>query len=201
MDTLLWIALSFISGSLPFSVWLGRLFLGKDIREYGDGNPGATNVFRAGSPVLGVISLLLDVFKAALPVGICYFRLGFQGTGMVAIAVAPLLGHMYTPFLGFRGGKALAAALGVWIGLSTWQLSLPAVLGVVLGIVVFTTTGWAVMLSMSFIGIAILLWLPQPIFFWVWAAVTILLAWTHRSDLAVSPELHDRILKRIKPSK
>lgn len=201
MDTIIWILISFISGSIPYSVWLGRIFLKKDIRAFGDGNPGATNVFRAGSPVLGVITLLLDVFKAALPVGICYYRLGFQGIGMAAIALAPLLGHMYSPFLGFRGGKALAATLGVWIGISTWQLSLPAVLGVVLGIVVFTTTGWAVMLAMSFIIIAILIWLPQPVFFWVWAAVTILLAWTHRSDLTAAPELHHRILKRIKRSK
>jgi len=201
MDTIIWILISFISGSIPYSVWLGRIFLKKDIRAFGDGNPGATNVFRAGSPVLGVITLLLDVFKAALPVGICYYRLGFQGIGMAAIALAPLLGHMYSPFLGFRGGKALAATLGVWIGISTWQLSLPAVLGVVLGIVVVTTTGWAVMLAMSFIIIAILIWLPQPVFFWVWAAVTILLAWTHRSDLTAAPELHHRILKRIKRSK
>ncbi len=201
MDTFIWILISFISGSIPYSVWLGRIFLKKDIRAFGDGNPGATNVFRAGSPVLGVVALLLDVCKAALPVGICYYRLGFQGTGMVAIALAPLLGHMYSPFLRFRGGKALAATLGIWIGLSTWQLSLPAVLGVVIGIVVFTTTGWAVMLSMIFILIAILIWLPQPLFFWVWAAVTILLAWTHRSDLAAAPELDRRILKRIKRSK
>ncbi len=195
MDTFIWILISFFSGSIPYSVWLGRIFLKKDIRAFGDGNPGATNVFRAGSPILGVITLLLDVCKAALPVGICYYRQGFQGIGMVAIALAPLLGHMYSPFLRFRGGKALAATLGVWIGLSTWQLSLPAVLGVVLGIVVFTTTGWAVMLSMIFIVIAILIWLPQPVFFWVWAVVTILLAWTHRSDLAAAPELHHRILK------
>lgn len=200
MDTLIWILISFISGSIPFSVWLGRLVLKQDIRTFGDGNPGATNVFRAGSPVLGVLTLLLDVGKAALPIGICYFWLGLRGAGMFAIAIAPLLGHMYSPFLGFRGGKALAAALGVWIGISTWQLSLPAVLGVVMGILIFTTSGWAVMLSMGSILICLVVWLPTPLFFWVWAAVTTLLAWTHRADLGNAPELHPRILKLFKDS-
>lgn len=200
MDTLLWILLSFLSGSLPFSVWLGRLFLGKDIRSFGDGNPGATNVFRAGSPVLGVISLLLDVAKGALPVGLCFFRLGFQGPSMFLIAIAPILGHIYTPFLGFKGGKALAAALGVWIGLSTWQLSVPAVVGVVAGILILSSTGWAVMLSMALILFTILVWLPLPLYIGVWAGVTSLLAWTHRSDLSTWPDLHPRILKLFKPS-
>ena len=200
MDTLLWVLISFLSGSIPFSVWLGQLFLKKDIRAYGDRNPGATNVFRAGSPVLGVLVLLLDVFKAALPIGICYFRLGFRGGGMFLIAIAPLLGHMYSPFLGLKGGKSLAAALGVWIGLSTWQLSLPAVLGVVVGILIFTTSGWAVMLSMAVSLICLLLWLPTPLFFWVWVAVTLLLAWTHRSDLVSPPALHSRVIKLFKQS-
>ena len=189
-----WILLSFISGSIPFSVWFGRLFLKEDIRAYGDGNPGATNVIRAGSPALGVIALLLDVTKAALPVGICSFWLGYRGFLMFAIAVAPILGHMFSPFLRFKGGKALAAALGVWIGLSSWQLSLPAVSGVVLGILIFTSTGWAVLLAMGFILFTLFLH-PQPLFFWIWAAVTLLLAWTHRSDLRKPPEFHPRISK------
>lgn len=197
MLTISWIFISFLSGSVPFSVWLGRLFLGNDIRAFGDGNPGATNVFRAGSPALGVISLILDVGKAALPVGICYFQLGFRGLAMFAIAIAPILGHMFSPFLGFKGGKALASALGVWIGLTIWQLSIPAVLGVVLGIMIFSRTGWAVMLSMALILLTTLVWLQQPLFFWVWAAETSLLAWTHRSDLINRPELHPRILKHL----
>jgi glycerol-3-phosphate acyltransferase PlsY len=188
-----WIFLSFLSGSIPVSVWLGQLFLKEDIRAYGDGNPGATNVFRAGNPVLGLTSLLLDVTKAALPVGICYFQFGFRGFLMFAIAVAPLLGHMFSPFLAFRGGKALAAALGVWIGLSSWQLSLPAVVGVVVGILVLTSPGWAVMLAMGLILLTLLFWFFQPLFFWVWAAETLLLAWTHRSDLRSPPAFHQRI--------
>jgi glycerol-3-phosphate acyltransferase PlsY len=107
---------------------------------------------------------------------------------------------MFSPFLGFKGGKALASALGVWIGVSAWQLSIPAVAGVVAGIVILTSAGWAVMLAMGFILISLLLWFPQPLFFWIWVAVTLLLAWTHRYDLRKPPEIHPRILKRIRRS-
>mgnify|MGYP001163344776 CR=1 FL=1 len=66
---MLWAAftgIAFLCGSIPFSVWLGRLFLRQDVRQYGDGNPGAANVFRAGNQALGLFVLVLDVAKAAL---------------------------------------------------------------------------------------------------------------------------------------
>lgn len=187
-----WTALAFLSGSLPFSVWLGRLFLDVDVREFGDGNPGATNLFRAGSPPLGIAVLILDVGKAALPVGICHSVLGLGGPGMIFISLAPLAGHMFSPFLGFNGGKALAAALGVWIGLTIWQASLPAVLGVVLGILIFSSPGWAVMLAMGIILLVLLIWIPNPLLIWVWAGQTALLAWSHRLDLKEKPRFHRR---------
>jgi acyl phosphate:glycerol-3-phosphate acyltransferase len=112
---LLALALSFVCGSLPFSVWLTRLLLHQDVRRYGDGNPGATNVVRAGSNGVGLLVLVLDISKAAAPVGWAYFDLGYRGLPMFLIAMAPILGHAFSPFLGFRGGKALAVTLGVWI--------------------------------------------------------------------------------------
>lgn len=195
MQILLWTLIAFLAGSLPISVWLGKIFLGKDIRQFGDGNPGATNVFRAGSPVLGVISLLLDVTKSAVPVGICYFNLGFRGAPMLLITSAPVLGHLFTPFLGFKGGKALAASLGVWIGLTIWQASLPAVIGVSVGILVLSSTGWAVIFAMLVILITLLAVVQVPLFYSVWLVQTLILAWTHRQDLSQTPKLHNRIKK------
>jgi glycerol-3-phosphate acyltransferase PlsY len=189
------ILLAYLCGSLPFSVWLGKLFQGLDVRQFGDGNPGATNAFRAGSPVLGVISLFLDVGKAALPVGMCYFTLGLRGLPMLAISLAPLLGHMFSPFLGFKGGKALAAALGTWIGLSTWQVSLPAVLGVLVGTAFFTQSGWAVVFALGIIALSLVGWHSQPLFFWVWAGQLILLIWTHREQLKSPPRMRSWLKK------
>ena len=104
--------IAFIFGSFPFSVWLGKLLLGVDVRQYGDGNPGAANVFQIGNKLVGVVSLILDVSKAAAPVGFAYFNMGIRGNTMALIAIAPILGHVFSPFLRFRGGKALAVALG-----------------------------------------------------------------------------------------
>jgi glycerol-3-phosphate acyltransferase PlsY len=199
MQTILLFLLSYLSGSLPFSVWFGRIFLDEDVRQFGDGNPGATNVFRAGSPLLGLIVLFLDIAKAALPVGLIHFQLGVQGIPLVLIATAPVLGHMYSPFLGFQGGKALAVSLGVWIGLSTWKLSLPAVVGVVLGWMILSPTGWSVMLAMASILAVILIWLPSTHLLLIWAIQTALLAWTHRDDFQQPPSFLAR-LKHKKPN-
>jgi glycerol-3-phosphate acyltransferase PlsY len=195
-----WLALvliAFLCGSLPFSVWLGKLFLGKDVRQSGDGNPGATNVFRSGSRVAGLLALILDVAKAAAPVGLAYYNLGIRGLPMVVIALAPILGHAFSPFLGFRGGKALSTALGVWIGLTIWKLSLAALAGVLIGIALFETAGWAVMLAMIVIISVILLWMPDSLLLIVWAGETLILAWTHRADLAQRPRLRPWLTRRF----
>jgi len=177
------VLLAFLCGSLPFSVWIGRLFLHEDIRTYGDGNPGAANAFRTGNKLVGVISLLLDISKAAFPVGLAYFTLGVRGLPMFLVATAPLLGHVFSPFLGFKGGKGIATLFGAWIGLTLWQASLPAVIGAVLGIVFFTPPVWSVLLGMAGILLVLAAWLPEPLFLAVWVAQVILMAWTHRNDL------------------
>jgi glycerol-3-phosphate acyltransferase PlsY len=179
--------LAFLCGSLPFSVWIGKLFLHADVRRYGDGNPGATNVFRAGSRLAGLLALLLDVSKAAAPVGLAYFNLGLRGPWMFLVALAPLLGHVFSPFLGWRGGKGVAAALGVWIGLTLWKASAAGVVFAVLGILLTATAGWAVMLAMLGILACLLAWLPEPLFLAAWAGQMAVLGWTHRADLRRPP--------------
>jgi glycerol-3-phosphate acyltransferase PlsY len=177
------VLIAFVCGSLPFSVWVGKYLEKKDIRQFGDGNPGAMNVFRGGSKLAGLLALILDISKAAVPVGLAFFTLGIRGVPMALIATAPVLGHVFSPFLHFRGGKALAPSLGVWIGISIWQLSLPALAGVLIGAALFTPMGWAVMLAMASILVVILIWLPTPLFLVIWFAQTLILAWTHREDL------------------
>lgn len=189
MITGAWILAAFISGSLPFSVWLGKAALKKDIRQYGDGNPGATNVFRAGGVVIGLIALLLEISKAAAPVGWAYFNSHVRGVPMFLIALAPMLGHIFSPLLRFRGGKALASALGVWIGLTLWKASSAAVLFVIIGLAIFRVPGWAVMMGLMGIFLVLVIWMPDPLLFAVLTAQTLLLAWTHRQDLSNAPRL------------
>jgi len=177
------IPLAFLFGAFPFSVWLGKILLGEDVRKFGDGNPGAANAFRAGNKLVGLLALMLDISKAALPVGWAYFNLSIRDLPMVLIAVAPILGHVFSPFLGFHGGKALATALGVWIGLTIWKLSIPAVLGAVVGIALFSPPGWSAIVGLSTILAVLLFWLHEPLFFVVWFFEVLILVWTHRNDL------------------
>ena len=197
MSSLALILIAFVCGSLPFSVWLGKIFLGLDVRQFGDGNPGATNVYKAGNKMVGLLALILDISKAAAPVGFAYYNLNVRCVSMFFIAIAPIFGHVFSPFLGFRGGKALATALGVWIGLTIWKVSLPAAAGALIGITLFTSPGWAVMFAMGCILTTLIFWIPDPLLILIWAAETLILAWTHRSDLRHHPQLRPWLAKYL----
>lgn len=199
--TWIFIALAaFLSGSIPFPVWLGKWALGVDVRRYGDGNPGSFNVIRAGSRGLGILALILDVSKAAVPVGIAYNNLGIRGIPMLLIAAAPVFGHAFSPFLGFKGGKAIAVSLGVWIGLTIWKASLAGVAAVIVGLALITVRGWVVMLGLAGILACLLIWLPDPILFLVWIVQAAILAWMHRADLRQKPHLRPWIIRALHAS-
>jgi acyl phosphate:glycerol-3-phosphate acyltransferase len=193
--TLLWILLAFVSGSLPFSVWIGRLALRTDIRGLGDGNPGATNVFRAGGRAWGVLAMLLDVLKAAVPVGIARFGVGIDSWGMALVALAPIAGHAFSPLLGFQGGKALASTVGSWTGLTLWLV--PTLLGLLFAIwyLVLSVEGWAVVAAMLCL-LPVLILLADSMLIAVWAGNTAILSWKHRADLSRRPRLRLSLSRR-----
>jgi glycerol-3-phosphate acyltransferase PlsY len=200
--TWVWMLLiAFISGAIPYSVWLTRLFLKKDVRQYGDGNPGAINAFRSGSKVLGSVVLILDICKAAIPVGIAYHQLEIRGLPMVLIAIAPVLGHAFSPFLKFKGGKAIGTVLGALVGVTLWKVSLPAVIGAGLGIAFLNTTGWAIVVAIIFALSALLIWFQDPLYFWVLLGVFLILCWTLRADLGKPPQLRPWVRKLFSRSK
>ncbi len=113
-----WLAIAaFILGAVPFSVIIGRLLLKKDITNYGDGNPGSVNVFRAGSIMLGLLAVVLDVAKGVPFVLLAHTVFGLSEISIVIIAVCAVLGHAFSPFLHWHGGKAIAVTFGVMLGL------------------------------------------------------------------------------------
>ena len=189
MTVLFWTLLGFVLGAMPFSVWLGRFLLGKEIRQFGDKNPGATNVLRAGGPFPFALALLLDISKGALPLGLAVYVFGLEGWGLVPISLGPPLGHAFSPFLNWRGGKAVAAAFGVWIGLTIWTMPLLALLLLVLFALLVTPSGWAVLLALAGMLAGLLIWFDDPVLLGVWAGQALLMTWTHRSDLAIRPSL------------
>jgi glycerol-3-phosphate acyltransferase PlsY len=191
------VLLSFLCGSLPFSVWLGGILHGTDVRRFGDGNPGATNAYRAGGAATGLLVLMLDVSKAAAPVGLAYYSLGYRGLPMLLIATAAVLGHVFSPFLGFRGGKGLAVVLGVWIGLTRWRMPLPMLLLVLFWSAMLDAAGWAVMLTLAGMLVILVAWMPDPLLLVVLAGQVIILAWTHRADLRGRPHLRPWLADRL----
>lgn len=181
--------LSYVLGALPFPLWIGNFLLGKDIRDYGDGNPGATNVLRAGGYPPYILALVLDISKGAFPVGLAYFIFGIQGFAVVPIALAAPLGHAFSPFLSWEGGKSIAAAFGVWIGLTLWQMPLVALVSLVIWSLLIRPSGWAVMMALLMMLIALLVWLTDPVLLAVWVGHALLLIWNHRADLRKRPFL------------
>ena len=124
----LWTGVGFVSGSLMFSYWLG-LLVGKDVRSVGDGNPGAANAIKAAGPLIGLAGGALDFFKGTIPVALATWPFTYSAwkVWVIPIAVAPVLGHVFSPWLGGRGGKGIAVTFGIWAGLTAWQV--PCVLG------------------------------------------------------------------------
>jgi glycerol-3-phosphate acyltransferase PlsY len=117
------VLLGFLAGSIPFGFVLGKLVLGVDVRTVGSGNIGATNVARAGGRKMGIAVLVLDVVKAVVPMLLARALLsgGAGAEGWVAaVGFAAFLGHLFTPWLGFHGGKGVATALGVFFVLAPW---------------------------------------------------------------------------------
>jgi glycerol-3-phosphate acyltransferase PlsY len=189
MNILMWCLFGFLLGSLPFSVWLGNLALKKDIRQEGDHNPGATNVLRAGGMGWYLLALMLDIAKGALPVGLATYVVGIDGWRLIPIAIAPPLGHAFSPFLKFRGGKAVAASLGIWIGLTLWRVPLVAIFLLILFSFLIQPPGWAILLTLAGMGAAIWFWLADPVLIGALLANALLIIYTHRDDLRKRPHL------------
>ena len=178
---------AFLSGSLPFSWWIGRIVVKKDVREVGDGNPGATNAFRAGGIGLGIAVLLLDVSKGVLPIVLAKEVLGIDGWTLAVVAVLPVVGAAFSPFLGFRGGKALAVTLGTWIGLTIWTIPLVAVVGIVAATLLVEPDGWAVAAALAAMLAGVVLWEPEPTLAVALLLQSAVILWKQRTDLARPP--------------
>ena len=199
INTLFLFLFAFLAGALPFSLWVGQLALGKDIRRYGDANPGATNVLRAGGKKAAALALVLDFLKGAIPVGLAHFQLQVTGWPLIVVALLPVVGHAFSPFLGGRGGKAVATTGGIWCGLTIWEG--PTIGGLLLGVTTYLVgaNGWAVLTAIS----GMLLYLiftpaswnglaarPDTAVIWAVGLLNLLLiGWKHRSDLTKRPRI------------
>ncbi|HEX5282802.1 MAG TPA: glycerol-3-phosphate 1-O-acyltransferase PlsY [Bryocella sp.] len=186
---LLTLAIAYLLGSIPFGYLLVRIFRKEDIRATGSGNIGATNVARSGAKGLGILTLLLDLLKAFAAVKIAQYLApgtpGFPSDLAVAAGIAAILGHVFPVWLGFKGGKGVASALGVFIAL----VPLAALCALGIFIVVFAITRYvslASILAAVTMPVFCMLWLPDrtPIFVGGVIFIALLVIAKHRANIA-----------------
>jgi glycerol-3-phosphate acyltransferase PlsY len=186
--------LAFWLGACPFSLWIGKWLLGKDIRDYGDGNPGATNVFRAGGRKAYALALFLDIGKGTPFVALAHHYFGLPLFMVLAIGLSAILGHAFTPILRFDGGKALAVMGGVMLGLPQLDMFMATVIFMLLGFLLIDVDAWRVMFGTT--GTLIYLAVTkgvslEPLF--MLCVIAILVA-KHFDDLKTRPRLRGKLI-------
>jgi glycerol-3-phosphate acyltransferase PlsY len=147
LNALLVALAAFWLGACPFSVWVGKWFLGKDIRDYGDGNPGAMNVLRAGGRKSFVLAMILDIAKGIPFVLPAHSLWGFPEIVVMVVGLSAILGHAFSPFLGFRGGKSIAVTAGVFMALPQHEIILAFIAFLLIGFLFMEGDAWIVMMG------------------------------------------------------
>lgn len=193
---LLLVGAAYLVGATPTSYWVGKGFHGVDLRTQGSGNLGATNVFRVLGWRWALPVMLVDVFKGWAPAALFPFLLGAQRVAEVggagadpwlwapAFGAAAIVGHVFSFWVGFRGGKGVATSAGVFLALAPWAL-LVAFLAWVLAVGVTRIVSVGSVLAAVVLPPAVFL-LPHhggavvPLFT---VALALFVIWAHRANL------------------
>ncbi|MBP9218246.1 MAG: glycerol-3-phosphate 1-O-acyltransferase PlsY [Sterolibacterium sp.] len=182
----LFIMAAYFLGSLPFAVIISRLFGMADPRSYGSGNPGATNVLRSGNKLAALLTLLGDAVKGWLAVWLVQHWGGAAGQPvdamlLAAVGFAAMAGHVFSLFLGFKGGKGVSTAAGVFLGFSGWL----ALCCIVVWLMVAVVTRYSSLASICAALAAPLLgfWLLGEAQAVALAGMSLLVIWRHRPNI------------------
>lgn len=176
-------------GALPTALLLGR-YKGIDIRKQGSGNVGATNAFRVLGPKMGATCLVVDMLKGGLPTLLLPAMLGNPHPGFAwGFGIAAIAGHMFSPFLNFKGGKGVATSLGVVLAIAPF----PLLIVFAIGIIMIGSTGYVSLASITgSLALPILIYLlgthnePARQFglsVIITAILGLLIIWKHRSNI------------------
>jgi glycerol-3-phosphate acyltransferase PlsY len=168
MSSYILIVFAYLLGSVPVGVLLARM-KGADPRKVGSGNIGATNVMRAAGKVTGALTLVGDILKGLLPVAVA-FIMGEPVIVVAAAGLAAFLGHLFPLFLGFKGGKGVATALGVYLRLDPFAVFITVI------VFVLVLLKWRFVSLGSLVGVAampLLLYLLNAPDYYVYLALII----------------------------
>ena len=117
---IIFVVLAYLVGSISFGLLIGKLVKGIDIRNFGSGSTGATNVARVCGPIWGIIALILDMGKAAIPVALTVYILETPDWSHSLTGLSAIAGHIWPLFTNFKGGKGIASGWAALIVLSPW---------------------------------------------------------------------------------
>lgn len=186
MNTLIATIAAYLIGSISFAVVMSRVFGLSDPRTYGSKNPGATNVLRSGSKKAAIATLVGDAAKGWLAVWLAVRygpQFGIDDGGVALVAIAVFLGHLWPVFFRFVGGKGVATALGVLLGINVW-LGLATLATWLIVAYAFRYSSLAALIASIFAPFYYgLLFGANEILFAV-AAMSALLLWRHSSNIA-----------------
>jgi glycerol-3-phosphate acyltransferase PlsY len=186
MLTLLFFAVAaYLLGSVSFAIVVSKLFRLADPRTFGSRNPGATNVLRTGNKVAAALTLLGDCLKGVVPVALAvYFeeQLGLGDAGVALISVAVFAGHLWPVYFRFKGGKGVATALGVLLGLNP-VLGLATLLTWIVIAYAFRFSSLAALVSALFAPFYYTLLFGLNTIGFAVLVMSVLLIWRHKTNI------------------
>ena len=195
LTTALLATAAFGLASVPFSLLVGRWLLGKDIRDYGDGNPGAANVFRAGGQKAGYLAVFLDVAKGVPLVFLAGSFSGLPSLSLVAVGASAVLGHAFSPFLSWHGGKSVAVTFGVLLALPAHEMLLAFIGCIIIGALFIEADSWAVVLAAAGTLAYLAFTRAEAWEILLMLCLLAILAFKHRDDLLTVPGLRGRLIR------
>ncbi len=176
------VCIAYLLGAVPFALLLVRWATGVDVRRVGSGNPGTANVWRNTGPGLGLAVLILDCAKGAAAVMIARAA-GLDRNGQALAGLAAIAGHIWPVWLGFRGGKGVAAAAGAFAVIAPWATGVATlVFAVCLGLTRYVSVG-SLLGAIALAIAALALGEPAAIVASAGAAATLII-WRHRENIA-----------------
>lgn len=182
IEAVIWVVAAYLIGSISFGIIISKVYGLPDPRTVGSGNIGATNVARSGKKSAAILTLLGDAFKGWLPVWMA-LQANMLMWVVAAVALAVFLGHLYPIYHKFKGGKGVATALGVMLGISGW-LALSSILVWVLVFAVSRISSLAALVAA--VASPFLAWYflsPYPIYVGVVLVMAIFLVIRHKSNI------------------
>jgi acyl phosphate:glycerol-3-phosphate acyltransferase len=184
MAALPWLVASYLLGAVPTSYLAGRLFRGIDLRQHGSRNLGATNLYRVLGWRYAIPVGLLDAAKGLVPVLVFAPRVSSSELFALVCGLLAVLGHVFSVFVGFRGGKGVATAAGVMLGLTPAALGVAALVWALLVYLTGYVSVGSIAAAVIF-PLAVYLIEPpdRPAILWLDVAVAAAIVWLHRANI------------------